>query len=301
MGRYSQPLARQLADWLEVDGRPARDRRRLRTRCADRRAGRAARCRPRRGRRPVARRSWRRAATGFPGVDVRQGARRVAAVRRRHLRRRRRVPGRPLHVRPGRRVSRDEAGDPARAAGSAPRSGTWPARGRRWRRCGRRSPRSRPSTRTRASFQGGSRESLVGSSRAPGCATSRSVELPVTVTHPTFEEWWEPYLHGVGPAGEAVAALDPDGRARLEEVAAPQPRRRAVRRHRGGVRRPRPRLDLSTFVAGPAPRSARAGLSWSRHDAQPAPPSPPQRGLTRPPRCGVWRVPVAPSSRPRTP
>ena len=43
-------------------------------------------------------------------------------------------------------------------------------------------------------------------------------ELAVTVTHPTFEEWWEPYQHGVGPAGEAIAALAPEVRTRLEEV-----------------------------------------------------------------------------------
>ena len=54
--------------------------------------------------------------------------------------------------------------------------------------------------------------------RAPGCTTWRRSSSPVTVTHPSFEEWWEPYLHGVGPAGEAVAALGPDRRARAEEV-----------------------------------------------------------------------------------
>lgn len=43
-------------------------------------------------------------------------------------------------------------------------------------------------------------------------------ELAVTVTHPSFEEWWEPYLHGVGPVGDAVAALDDRRRAQLEEV-----------------------------------------------------------------------------------
>ena len=42
-------------------------------------------------------------------------------------------------------------------------------------------------------------------------------ELAVTVTHPTFEEWWEPYLQGVGPVGEALAALDP---VRLEQLRA---------------------------------------------------------------------------------
>ena len=41
-------------------------------------------------------------------------------------------------------------------------------------------------------------------------------ELAVTVTHPTFEEWWAPYLHGVGPIGEVVARLAPEDRRRLE-------------------------------------------------------------------------------------
>jgi SAM-dependent methyltransferase len=67
-------------------------------------------------------------------------------------------------------------------------------------------------------FPGGSRESLVDILTAAGLRDVDSVELEVTVTHPSFEEWWEPYLHGVGPAGEAVAALGEDGRQRLEEV-----------------------------------------------------------------------------------
>jgi hypothetical protein len=39
----------------------------------------------------------------------------------------------------------------------------------------------------------------------------RSVEgavLTVEVEHPTFEEWWEPFTRGVGPAGAYVAGLD---------------------------------------------------------------------------------------------
>lgn len=69
-----------------------------------------------------------------------------------------------------------------------------------------------------SAFQGGSRESVVGILEAAGLRGVESVELPVTVAHPSFEEWWEPYLHGVGPAGEAVAAMDTDRRARLEET-----------------------------------------------------------------------------------
>ena len=67
-------------------------------------------------------------------------------------------------------------------------------------------------------FQGGSRDSLVAILEGAALRDIESVELPVTVTHPTFDEWWEPYLHGVGPAGEAIAAMDPDRRASLAEV-----------------------------------------------------------------------------------
>ncbi|MBN3509971.1 class I SAM-dependent methyltransferase [Mycolicibacterium septicum] len=43
--------------------------------------------------------------------------------------------------------------------------------------------------------------------------------LAVDVVHPTFEEWWEPYTFGVGPAGDYVHGLDDDRRAHLESVA----------------------------------------------------------------------------------
>lgn len=42
--------------------------------------------------------------------------------------------------------------------------------------------------------------------------------LEVEVQHPTFEEWWEPFTLGVGPAGGYVMGLDPEKRARLEEL-----------------------------------------------------------------------------------
>ncbi|RDH78218.1 class I SAM-dependent methyltransferase [Mycolicibacterium moriokaense] len=43
--------------------------------------------------------------------------------------------------------------------------------------------------------------------------------IAVDVVHPTFEEWWEPYTFGVGPAGDYVQRLDDAGRARLESAA----------------------------------------------------------------------------------
>ena len=44
-----------------------------------------------------------------------------------------------------------------------------------------------------------------------------STALTVELTHPTFEEWWEPFEHGVGPAGAFVARLEPAQRATLRE------------------------------------------------------------------------------------
>ena len=43
--------------------------------------------------------------------------------------------------------------------------------------------------------------------------------IAVELVHPTFQEWWEPYTFGVGPAGDYVQRLDDDGRERLESVA----------------------------------------------------------------------------------
>ena len=42
--------------------------------------------------------------------------------------------------------------------------------------------------------------------------------LTVEVEHPTFEEWWEPFTLGVGPAGGHVKNLAPDEQARLREL-----------------------------------------------------------------------------------
>jgi SAM-dependent methyltransferase len=42
--------------------------------------------------------------------------------------------------------------------------------------------------------------------------------LTVGVEHPTFEEWWEPFTMGVGPAGAYVARLEPDDQSRLREL-----------------------------------------------------------------------------------
>jgi len=41
--------------------------------------------------------------------------------------------------------------------------------------------------------------------------------LAVSVEHATFEDWWEPFTLGVGPAGAYAVRLDPQGQAELRE------------------------------------------------------------------------------------
>jgi SAM-dependent methyltransferase len=50
---------------------------------------------------------------------------------------------------------------------------------------------------------------------AAGLRHIRSSELRVTVAYPTFDDWWEPMMLGVGPAGTYVAGLDDERRAAL--------------------------------------------------------------------------------------
>ena len=54
--------------------------------------------------------------------------------------------------------------------------------------------------------------------RAAGLQEIVETGLWISVEHPTFEDWWEPYTLGVGPAGDYVTGLDESGRARLREL-----------------------------------------------------------------------------------
>lgn len=54
---------------------------------------------------------------------------------------------------------------------------------------------------------------------AAGLVTIETAPVSVEVVHPSFDEWWEPYTLGVGPAGEYVTRLDDDGRERLSTAA----------------------------------------------------------------------------------
>jgi len=52
---------------------------------------------------------------------------------------------------------------------------------------------------------------------AAGLDEVEETHLVVSVEHPTFEDWWEPFTLGVGPAGAHVARLDPGRQTELRE------------------------------------------------------------------------------------
>jgi len=65
----------------------------------------------------------------------------------------------------------------------------------------------------------GSREGhLAELFAAAGLRAIEDTLLSFSVEHASFEDWWEPYTLGVGPAGAHAAALDPERRATLREL-----------------------------------------------------------------------------------
>lgn len=51
--------------------------------------------------------------------------------------------------------------------------------------------------------------------RAAGLREVEETSISVAAKHATFEDWWEPFTLGVGPAGSYFASLDPDHQTRL--------------------------------------------------------------------------------------
>lgn len=74
-----------------------------------------------------------------------------------------------------------------------------------------------PDQRDESTTQGGSAGELEDFMTRAGLIDVEGTELAVTLQHPTFEEWWEPFLRGVGPVGAAIASLDP---VRVEQLRA---------------------------------------------------------------------------------
>jgi SAM-dependent methyltransferase len=52
---------------------------------------------------------------------------------------------------------------------------------------------------------------------AAGLREVRESDIAADVEHPSFDEWWEPFMLGVGPAGVYAARLDPDRQGQLRD------------------------------------------------------------------------------------
>jgi len=53
--------------------------------------------------------------------------------------------------------------------------------------------------------------------REAGLASINDISLSITVLHPSFDDWWEPFTFGVGPAGSYVAGLDATRQIQLRD------------------------------------------------------------------------------------
>ncbi len=69
------------------------------------------------------------------------------------------------------------------------------------------------------SLLAGAREGHLGELfEAAGLHDIVASALSVSLRHATFEEWWEPFTGGVGPAGSYVAGIDPERQGALREA-----------------------------------------------------------------------------------
>ena len=70
---------------------------------------------------------------------------------------------------------------------------------------------------TSPAWLGVSEGDLVPLFAPAGLAGPQATTLIARVRHATFEQWWEPFTLGVGPAGAYATALDQERRCALRE------------------------------------------------------------------------------------
>ncbi len=74
-----------------------------------------------------------------------------------------------------------------------------------------------PSARDESGLAGASEGHLAQLFTQAGLGRAQATTLGIRVQHASFEQWWEPFTLGVGPAGAYVASLDQEHRAALRE------------------------------------------------------------------------------------
>lgn len=76
-----------------------------------------------------------------------------------------------------------------------------------------------PSIETESHLAGAREGHLAEIFAAAGLNQVEATELSVSLEHASFDEWWEPFALGVGPAGVHVSRLEPAQRDELREIA----------------------------------------------------------------------------------
>ena len=74
-----------------------------------------------------------------------------------------------------------------------------------------------PSARDESDLAGAREGDLARRFAAAGLAGAQVAALAVRSSYATFDEWWEPFTLGIGPAGDYVGSLDPGRRGLLRE------------------------------------------------------------------------------------
>jgi SAM-dependent methyltransferase len=74
-----------------------------------------------------------------------------------------------------------------------------------------------PGARDESGHPGAREGQLVALFEAAGLDEAEAAGLTVSLDHPSFEDWWQPFTLGVGPAGAYVAGLDDGAAAELRE------------------------------------------------------------------------------------
>ena len=115
---------------------------------------------------------------------------------------------RALHGGPGRGAARDGPRDPARRRRRGLRVGSRGRAGPAERVLAGGARRSTPTRRDESDLAGAREGHLAELFAQAGLGDARAVaRSPCAVEHATFDEWWEPFTLGVGPAGAHVPRL----------------------------------------------------------------------------------------------
>jgi SAM-dependent methyltransferase len=75
-----------------------------------------------------------------------------------------------------------------------------------------------PDARGESAMPGSREGQLAELFAAAGLSVVEDTDLSVSVEHPSFDEWWEPFTLGVGPAGAFVRDLDAEQQAEIREA-----------------------------------------------------------------------------------